>query len=39
MPLKITYLKISDGKIEIPADFLKIFPQETDLYAALDEER
>lgn len=39
MAIKIAYVKISSGKIELPEEFLKIFPQETDLYVALDEEK
>lgn len=39
MAIKIAYLKISSGKIELPEDFLKAFPKDTDLYAALDEEK
>ncbi len=39
MAIKTAYLKISAGKVELPDDFLKNFPQETELYATLDEEK
>ena len=39
MVIKIAYLKVVAGKVELPEDFLKILPQGIDLYAALDEEK
>ncbi len=39
MTIKISYMKISDGKLIFPDEFLRFFPQNIDLYAALDEEK
>ncbi len=39
MSIKVAYVKISDGKINLPEEILKIFPQEKDLYLAVDEEK